>query len=276
MINALCIDLEYWWCSEFLTKYLPEEREDQIVESVIPILELLDRYKTKASFFILGAVAERYPEMVKNIFDKGHEIASHCYSHIMLQNLGKEKFEEELERSVDLLYSITGERPIGFRAPSFSLDNSTIWALEILSRHGFRYDASVFPIKTMLYGVPKAPLHIYRPSMDDITKEDSDGRIIEFPMSIIKLGRNIPIAGGFYLRVLPLWFLKFAIRRVNRAKPAIVYVHPWETYHKTPRLDNISRFSKFVTYHGINSTLEKLECLLREFKFAPVREILGV
>jgi len=276
MINALCIDLEHWWCNEFLTKYLPKEKEDQTVESVMPILELLDKYKTKASFFVLGTVAEQHPEVVRTIFDKGHEIASHAYSHKMLHSLGKERFEEEISRSVDLLYSITGEKPIGFRAPSFSLDNSTIWALEILIKYGFKYDASIFPIKTMLYGVPRAPLYPYRPSVADITKEDPDGEIIEFPMSVLKLGLNIPVAGGFYLRVLPLWFLRFAIRRVNKARPAMIYVHPWETYPKTPRLDNMPRFSKFVTYYGINSSLKKFQRLLQEFKFAPVRDILTI
>lgn len=276
MINALCIDLEHWWCSEFLTQYLPQKKEDQIVESVMPILELLDKYETKATFFILGTVAEQHPEIVESICDKGNEIASHGYSHKTLYELGKEGFEEEIKKSVALLEAMTGEKPIGFRAPSFSIDNSTKWAFEVLTKYGFKYDASIFPVRTMLYGVPKAPLHPYRPSMDDITEENPNGEIIEFPMTVLKLGINIPVAGGFYLRVLPFWFVRWALRRINKERPAIIYIHPWETYPKTPRLKNIPAFSKFVTYYGIDHTLQKFQRLLQEFKFAPVREVLGI
>lgn len=272
----MCIDLEHWWCSEFLTKYLPEEKEDQILQSVMPLIDLLDKHKTRATFFVLGTVAEQHPDMVKSIYDKGHEIASHAYSHKTLYELGKEKFEEEIEKSVSLLESITGEKPIGFRAPSFSIDNSTKWAFEVLVKHDFKYDASIFPFKTNLYGMSKAPLPPYKPSWDDVSKEDPNGKIVEFPMTVLRLGINIPVAGGFYFRVLPLWFLKFAIRKINKTRPAIFYIHPWEAYPKTPRLKNISWFSKFVTYWGINSALQKFEHLLREFKFAPAKEVLDI
>lgn len=274
MINALTIDLEPWYASEFLTKYLPEEKDDQIEEAVRPILDLLDRYKTKATFFVLGIVAERHPEMVRQVYDKGHEIASHAYSHKTLHELGESRFEEEIKRSVELLWSITSKKPIGFRAPSFSINNSTKWAFRILEENGFRYDSSIFPIKTMLYGVPNAPLRRYRPSMADVAQENPDGRIIEFPVTVFKLGRNIPVAGGFYLRVLPLWFLRFAIARVNKTRPAVIYVHPWETYSKTPRLSGVPLFSRFITYCGINSALRKLEGLLKEFEFKPLCEFL--
>lgn len=273
-MNALTIDLEPWHASEFLAKYLPEEKDDQIEEAVRPILELLDKNKTRATFFVLGSVAEKYPEVVREIYDKGHEIASHAYSHNTLDKLGETKFEEEIEKSVGLLESITGEKPIGFRAPSFSINNSTKWAFKILKDYAFKYDSSIFPIKTMLYGVPNAPLHPYRPSMNDVAQHDPDGDIIEFPMTVFKLGKNIPVAGGFYLRILPLWFLKLAIKRVNKNRPAIIYVHPWETYPHTPRL-KIPLFSKFVTYYGINSALKKFEGLLKTFKFTPVSEVLN-
>ena len=274
MINALTIDLEPWYVSEFLTKYLPEEKDDQIEEAVRPILDLLDRYKTKATFFVLGIVAERHPEMVRQVYDKGHEIASHTYSHKTLYELGESRFEDEIKKSVTLLESITGEKPIGFRAPSFSINNTTKWAFEILREYGFKYDSSIFPIKTRLYGVPDAPLYPYRPSIDDVSQEDSDGEIVEFPLSVFRFGGNIPVAGGFYLRVLPLWFLRFAIARVNKTRPAVIYVHPWETYSKTPRLSGVPLLVRFVSYHGINSALRKLEGLLKEFEFKPLCEFL--
>jgi len=270
MLNALSIDLEYWWCSEFLTKYLPEEKEDLIIESVNPLLELLDKYNTRATFFVLGTVAEKYPDLVEEIYRKGHEIASHAYSHKTLYELGKEGFEEEIKKSRNILSKYN---PLGFRAPSFSINNETKWAFEILERYEFRYDSSIFPIKTMLYGVPDAPLNIYRPSKNDITKHDPDGKIIEFPMTTVKFIKNIPIAGGFYLRVLPLWFIKWGIRKVNKNRPALIYIHPWEISSKTPRL-KIPLFSRFVTYYGISSALKKLEELLKEFKFKPIKDVL--
>jgi len=270
MINALSIDLEYWWCSEFLKRYLPEKREDLIIESLNPLLSLLDEYNTKATFFVLGTVAEKYPEIVEEIYEKGHEIASHLYSHKTLYELGREGFEKEIRKSINILSKYS---PIGFRAPSFSIDNSTGWAFEVLEKYGFKYDSSIFPIKTMLYGVPSAPVYIYKPSKDDVAKHDPNGRIIEFPLTIFEFGKNVPIAGGFYLRILPLWFLKFGIKKINKNKPAVIYIHPWETYPGTPRL-KVPLFSRFVTYYGINSALKKFEALLKKFEFKPIREVL--
>ncbi|MCD6572939.1 MAG: polysaccharide deacetylase family protein [Thermoplasmata archaeon] len=274
MVNALSIDLEYWWCSEFLKKYLPEDKnelDDLIFDSLYPLLELLDKHNTKATFFVLGMVAEKYPQLIEEIYKKGHEIASHAYSHTTLYELGREGFEEEIKKSINILGKY---KPIGFRAPSFSINNSTKWAFEVLEKYGFKYDSSIFPIRTMLYGVPNAPVHIYRPSKNDVTKHDPDGQIIEFPLTIFRcLGKNIPIAGGFYLRVFPLWFLRWGIKRINRNRPVVIYIHPWETYPKIPRL-KVPLFSRFVTYYGINSALKKFETLLKEFEFKPIREVL--
>lgn len=273
MKNALVIDLEHWYSNEFLTEYLPSEKVDQDIEAVMPILDLLDKYNVRATFAVLGTFAERHPEIVEYVFNKGHEIQSHAYSHKTLHELGKDAFEDEVKRSIYLLESITGQGPLGFRAPSFSIDNSTKWALEILEKYGFKYDSSVFPIKTMLYGEPRAPLNIYRPSKEDVTKHDSRGGIVEFPMTVLNFGVKIPISGGFYLRILPIWFVKLGIRHVNRKRPAIVYIHPWETYPYTPRL-KLPIFSKFIAYYGISTSLSKLEILLNEFQFSSIKEVL--
>jgi polysaccharide deacetylase family protein (PEP-CTERM system associated) len=256
-----------------LTEYLPTEKVDQDLEAVKPILDLLDKYSLRVTFCVLGTFAERHSELIKYIHDKGHEIQSHTYSHKTLHELGKDAFEDEIIKSVNLLESITGEKPIGFRAPSFSIDNSTKWAFEILEKYGFKYDSSIFPIKTMLYGEPKAPVNIYRPSKNNVIINDPNGNIVEFPMTVINFGTNIPLAGGFYLRVLPLWFLKFGIKHVNKKRPAIVYIHPWETYPKTPRL-KLPLFSRSVVYYGINSSLSKLEGLLKKFDFTNIKEVL--
>jgi polysaccharide deacetylase family protein (PEP-CTERM system associated) len=279
MINALTIDLEYWYNPELVRDYYHlhylenKDNQDQIVEAVTPLLNLLDEFKTKTTFFVLGVVAKEHPELIEMIYEKGHEIGSHAYSHKTLYELGKEGFEDEIKLSEELLRQITKEKPIGFRAPSFSIDNSTKWAFEILDKYGFKYDSSIFPIKTKLYGVYNAPLHVYKPSKEDITKEGSDGGIIEFPLTVVKMGRNIPISGGFYLRAIPFWLLVILMRKVNKTRPAVIYVHPWETYSKTPRL-NLPLRSRFITYHRIGSALKKLEGLLRSFKFAPMKEVL--
>ncbi len=277
MNNALSFDLEYWYSAEFVSRHLPSgfRGEDGVMESVTPILELLARYNTRATFFVLGTVAERYPDLIGDIFKRGHEIASHGYSHRMLHDLGREEFAREIDKSVNLLESITGSKPIGFRAPSFSLDNTTSWALEILRQYGFKYDSSIFPIKTPLYGMPDAPRYPYRPSPGDITRDAPDGDFIEAPLTVFRtMGANIPVAGGFYFRVLPLWFLKLALRRVNRSRPAIVYLHPWETLPSTPRLGTMPRWNRLVSYWGMNSALRKLERLLPEFDFKPLGELL--
>lgn len=273
MINALVVDLEHWYSPELLKGYLPTETIDQTPDSIAELLKLFDEYNVKVTFAVLGTVAEMYPRLIKELHNSGHEIASHAWSHKTLHELGETAFEEEIKKSVEILRNITSELPIGFRAPSFSIDNSTKWAFNILSKHGFKYDASIFPIKTKLYGVPEASLHIYRPSIENVAKEDPFGKIIEFPMSVLKIGCNIPISGGFYLRVLPLWFLKYAIRKVNEERPVILYIHPWETYSGTPKL-KLPFFPKFVTYYGIESTPRKLEALLSEFKFEPIKNIL--
>ena len=276
MLNALSIDLEDWWCSEFVRTHVPERKEDQTVAATMSLLELLEVNSAKATFFVLGEVADRHPELVKYIHKKGHEIASHGYCHSMLGRLGREGFDLEIKRSVELLSSITGEAPVGFRAPNFSLNTSTGWAFEVLAKHGFKYDSSIFPVKTTLYGVPKAPRHPYRPSFEDITKSDERGCIVEFPPATLAFGATFPVSGGFYFRLLPVWFQKAAIRQINKTWPAVIYLHPWELYAGTPRLRGLSPFARFVTYRGIDRALTKLGVLLRSFTFRPMRDFLNV
>lgn len=271
MDNALSIDLEYWWCNEFMHGFLPDRKREFLSESLNPILQLLEDKRTLATFFILGEVAEKHPEIVEKIYEKGHEIACHSYSHTPLQKLGREEFERELKKTTSLLEKY---HPVGFRAPSFSLDNGTRWALELLIKYGYKYDSSIFPVKTMLYGVPDAPIHIYRPSLNDVSRIDPDSKIIEFPLTVVSFIKNIPVSGGFYLRALPYSFLKTSIRHTNKQRPAVVYIHPWETTRVTPRL-NMPMFSKFVTYYGTGGAFKKLELLLKDFKFKPMREVLN-
>lgn len=270
MINALSIDLEYWWCNEFLTDFLPQDREDLIIESLFPLLDLLERNNVKATIFVLGSVAEKYPQVVEHLFYMGHEIASHAYTHRTLDKLGKKGFIKEIEMSLDLLDSY---HPIGFRAPSFSVTNTTRWFLDVLEKFDFLYDSSIFPVNMILYGVPNAPLWKYKPSKDNIAMNDPDATIIEFPLSVVKIGKRIPVAGGFYLRFFPERFLIWAFNRINRTNPAVIYIHPWETYPGIPRL-KLPVHSRFEAYHGINNSFNKIETLVKKFKFQPVKEFL--
>ncbi|MEA1865126.1 MAG: polysaccharide deacetylase family protein [Euryarchaeota archaeon] len=275
MKNALTIDLEYWHSPELIRGFAPEKRDDLIIKMTMPILRLLDEFGVSATFFVLGAVAEKYPELVAEIHSRGHEIASHAYSHGTLHELGRERFEDEIDRSVRLLREITGDAPIGFRAPSFSIDNATGWAFDVLARYGFKYDSSIFPVTTHMYGVRDAPLGIYRPSAQNVAENDPNGKILEFPMTAFEYALRVPISGGFYLRVLPFSVLKRMIGIVNKERPAVIYLHPWEIVPLMPRL-KLPLQSRFITYHGIKSTRAKLEGLLASFSFAPVREVLGL
>lgn len=276
MLNALSIDLEFWNSGEPYSGYPQKIKEDQIEEALYPLLNLLDKYNTRSTFFILGQVAETHPSLIKEIYDLGHEISSHGYSHKRLHLFEREKFEEDIKESIKILYSITRERPIGYRAPSFSIDNSTKWALKILKNNGFKYDSSVFPIKTRLYGEPNVPLGPYNPSMEDITKIDPTNELIEFPLSVYKfLNRNIPISGGIHFRIIPYQLLRYAIRKINQKRPIIMYIHPWETYPNTPQI-NLPYKMRFVSYYGIDHTLKKFEKLLKEFKFTTIKDVLKV
>ncbi|RLC37332.1 MAG: polysaccharide deacetylase [Candidatus Nealsonbacteria bacterium] len=271
MINALSFDLEYWWCNEFLKEYLPKNKKGLIIESLNPVLSLLNKYNIKATFFVLGKVAEEYPQIIEKIHQRGHEIGSHCYSHKTLFELGKKGFEKEIKKSLRVLEKY---KPIGFRAPSFSMNNSTKWAFEILKKYGFKYDSSIFPIRTKLYGVPNAPLDIYKPSKNDITKDDPKEKIIEVPLTVFNLfGKNIPIAGGFYFRIFPFWFLKRGIRKLEQKRPAILYFHPWETYPDLPKI-KAPLLRRLESRWGTKSVLKKLEKLLQNFQFKPIREVL--
>ncbi|WP_078060443.1 polysaccharide deacetylase family protein [Desulfotomaculum copahuensis] len=271
---ALVIDLEFWHTSEFLREYVPRDYNDMVLDATIPILNLLDKNKTKATFAIVGQLAEKYPDLVRTIYNKGHEVASHCYSHRMLNDLGVNKFEDEIKRSVEILSAITGEQPIGFRAPSFSVTQPTSWVFKILKKYNFKYDASIFPIKTILYGVSNAPLIPYKPNPDNILLNEVNADIIEFPATVMNfVGKLMPISGGFYFRIFPLWFIKYALRRVILQRPIIFYIHPWDLYVDVPRI-NLHFLPKIITYYGLKYAMKKFELLLNEFNFRPIKEVL--
>jgi len=275
-INALSIDLEEWYHSELVGGR--RSPSSQATEATKPILDLLERYQTKASFFVVGEVAKQNPRLIQSIFERGHEIGCHTFSHKLVWDLDESLFREELERFHSVIESILGKIKIkGFRAPCFSIDNRNKWALKVLLDFGYQYDASIFPVKiNPLYGISGAPTQPYRISVEDVTEADPKSPLMEFPMTPLKIGKlKIPIAGGFYLRMFPLPFLTWGLGRINRSQSFLLYFHPWEGYDKTPRF-KLPLYKSVISYYGIGSAHRKLDFLLGHFKFARVDQVLGL
>ncbi len=276
MINALAIDTEEWFHSELLGGQRPPIF--QAPEATQQVLDLLDTFQVKATFFIVGEVAERHPDLVRKIVQKKHEIGCHGFSHHPLWKLDEDLFRQEMRRFHSVMEDILGKVHIkGFRAPCFSLDHRTKWALRVLVDFGYQYDASIFPVKlTPHYGVKGAPIRPYRISLNDVREEDPSSPLIEFPTPPLRFWKfRIPIAGGFYLRLFPSSILHLGLKRINRDQPFLLYFHPWEGFSKTPRL-KLSMLNHFISYYGISSALKKLESLLNQFQFSRVDRVLGL
>jgi peptidoglycan-N-acetylglucosamine deacetylase len=261
------VDLEDWDTSAYLRDYVTgRDTRPKIVEATVPILELLEKHGVKATFFVLGVLAERFPDLIKNIAQRGHEIASHGYSHTPLWNLTQESFRHELITTNLIIEDIVGIKPLGFRAPYASLDSRTSWAINILEQEGFKYDSSIFPMITPLYGVPNAPLCGYKISSKNIYENNPEGKIVEVPFTIFKFGPiKIPCTGGFYGRVLPAPVLKYFFKAINRFRPVNFYFHPWETFADIPKI-KAPLFNKFVSYFNVKSYLRKIEHIVNAAK----------
>lgn len=231
--------------------------------------DLLNRHNLKATFFVVGELAEKHPEIVENIRENGHEIAFHGYCHEPLWNLNSDMLRNEIVR----FNSLIKEKCIGFRAPSFSLSNRTKWALRVLETSGYEYDSSVFPTKTPLYGVWGAPMAPYKPSYENVAEEDENAKLWEFPLLILRLkGVRVPVAGGFYMRFFSVNLIAKAIKKLNeRGSPAVIFFHNWELDPETPRL-RLGLYKYFVTYHKLKETAKKLEYLLSRFEFVGIRD----
>jgi polysaccharide deacetylase family protein (PEP-CTERM system associated) len=280
MRNALSIDLEDWFHAELLRSKLSGSAPQRRVEwAVEPFLHLLQRADVRATFFVVGDVLRHHPALVRRIYEQGHEIACHGWSHRPLWTLEPQRFAWELDEFDRAASQVLDVREvIGFRAPTFSLDGRTGWALDILRRHGYRYDSSIFPGRNYLYGVEDCPALPYRPSAAEVTLDHATEALIEFPMTAYRLGEfRLPISGGFYLRALPGALLRGLLAQVNKGGvPAVLYVHPWEADVHPPQVKGLTLLERFVTHYNAASVLHKLEALLAHFSFAPLREVLGL
>jgi peptidoglycan-N-acetylglucosamine deacetylase len=265
--NILCVDMEDWYHPEYVKHKIVGKPAERITQSAEITLDFLDNLNVKATFFIVGEIAEAHPTLVREISERGHEIGFHGYYHEPLWALDPQRFKLELEKFYTVIKSITGHSCLGFRAPSYSLDNRTKWAIPILKEAGLVYDSSIFPLKTPLYGVPTAPKTPYHPSLTDIAQNDDNEKFTEFPALIYSIaGLKVPAAGGFYLRALPLFVLKKAIEKMNKKGfPAVFSFHPWEVDPETPHL-KLGLSKSFITYHNV-PVIQKLGRLVSAFRF---------
>lgn len=278
MIHALSFDLEEWYHGDLLAPHVPvEQRVSQVREAIRPILELLRSAGVRATFFTVGEVARDHPDLIRELASDGHEIASHTMTHPNLWRLTEAEFRDELEQYRGALAAaLPGQQALGFRAPMFSLDRRTPWVLGVLRDMGYRYDSSIVPVRTPWYGVSGAPLGIYRASLDDPARADAKDGFLEFPLTACALGPvRIPTSGGAYMRLLPYPVFRGLLRRVARQRPFVIYVHPWETYPGTPSYP-LPLIERFGLYTNIRHALRRLERLLHDFSFAPVREVLDL
>lgn len=266
--NYLTIDVEEHFQVSAFEKTVAvsdwDNHESRVENSTSCILSLLEKYHVKATFFVVGWVAEKHPDLVKEIRQAGHEIGCHSYAHRKVYDFTPDQFREDTKRAKDILENILGERVNGYRAPSYSITNKSLWALEILEELGFVYDSSIFPVYHDNYGIPDAPRFEY--NLENSTLK-------EYPISTaLMLGRKVPISGGGYFRLFPYWFTRMGLRSINEkeTQPFMFYLHPWEVDPGQPRFANASLFSKFRHYNNLDKTQSRLEQLLNDFSFGPI------
>ena len=265
--NLLGIDFEDWFHPELIKKYLKDdEKKPKVINGIGKILELLRKNDTNATFFVVGELLEYEPEILDKILENGHEIAFHTMHHTRLNDFNsKEQFLDELKK----FSRLTNNKSKGFRAPTFSLDSSTSWAIKALVENNYIYDSSIVPAKNSMYGHPNAQENPYKISSKSIENQDENAKLMEYPLLVTRfLGKKVPAGGGFYLRTLPMRIIKNAIKEYEKKEiPATFYIHSWElTPEFMPRI-RLSKKDNFITYHNIEKAYDKMEEIIREFRF---------
>jgi polysaccharide deacetylase family protein (PEP-CTERM system associated) len=268
--NALTVDVEDWYHS--ILEIEPAEwpnYEDRVRPATEKLLECLAKRSARATFFVLGHVAEMHPDLVPKIAAAGHEIACHGYAHRLVYQLTCEEFRADLRRALDILRSQTDQPIRGYRAAYWSITRPCAWALDIIAEEGLTYDSSIYPTSTSLYGIPDAPCEPFR------LTTPGGHQLLEFPPSVLPFPiRNLPFAGGIYLRLLPYWLVRWAMRRfVRSGRPALVYIHPPEFDPNKPRLP-MPFANRVLHYARLDALRRKVPRLLEDFSFAPIGEIL--
>jgi polysaccharide deacetylase family protein (PEP-CTERM system associated) len=268
--DALSVDVEDYFHVEAFAENVSREKwpsfPSRVHANCERILEIFEKHGWRATFFVLGWVAEREPALVRKIANAGHELACHSYAHRRVFSLSAEEFRDDLRRARGLIEDSAGVRVVGYRAPTFSILRRSIWALDILAQEGFLYDSSIFPIRHDLYGYPEFPRFLQRIILP------SGREIFEVPMSTIHFaGLNWPVGGGGYLRLLPMLYTSWAIRRLHQRdrQPFILYLHPWELDPGQPRI-NSGWKSRLRHYSGLSGMESRLEVLLKQGRFEPL------
>lgn len=274
IVNAMTVDVEdYFQVSAFeghVSRTEWTSFESRVCRTTDRLLQLFDEAGVVGTFFVLGWVAERFPDLVRRIAAHGHEIASHGYAHRQVHDQTPAEFAEDLRRARGVLESVSGRPVLGYRAPSYSITTRSMWAFDVLVDQGYAYDASVFPIHHDRYGIPQSPRHPYR-----VNREA--GSLWELPGSTVRIGgQNLPIGGGGYFRLLPYAWTRRGIAHVNRneGKPVMFYLHPWEIDPDQPRMGG-PLLSRFRHYRNLHKTEARLVRLLNEFKFGTALSMLS-
>ncbi len=266
-MNLLGIDFEDWYHPELVEQFIPKnKRIPTMFKGLDKILELLKKYEIKATFFVVGELLYSNPEILDKILADQHEIGFHTMKHTRLDSVN---FKPIFKKEIKEFGKLTSGKSIGFRAPTFSINKKSSWIIDELVNNNYRYDSSIIPAKTRLYGMPNAEKVPYKITSKNLEKNNEDGKLIEFPLLVTKiLGKTIPTAGGFYLRSLPLKIIKNSIK--NNEKKEMVssfYIHSWElTPEYIPKM-KLPLKNRFITFYKIEKTFSKMEQLFKEFKF---------
>jgi len=270
--NAMTIDVEDYFQVSAFARHISRNHWDhlpcRVERNIDRILALLDEKNVHATFFTLGWIAKRYPQVVRNIIDNGHELASHGYSHLRASDQSPGEFQDDITRSKKLLEDLGGQLVIGYRAPSFSICNRNLWALDTLQEAGYRYSSSIYPIHHDHYGMPDAPRFKFR--------HRGQSGLVELPATTVNLfGRNFPASGGGYFRLFPYHLSRWLMKRVNHVdqQPCIFYFHPWEIDHEQPRQANIGIKTHFRHYVNLARTESRIRSLLRDFNWGRMDHI---
>ncbi len=271
-VNVMTVDVEDYFQVSAFEPYIRRDSwgrlECRVEPNVDRILQLFDRHGVKATFFTLGWIAERYPQMVRRMVAQGHELASHGWSHVRVTQQDQDAFRQDIVRTKALLEDVSGQEILGYRAASYSIGADNLWALDVLRETGHLYSSSIYPIRHDLYGMPEAPRFAFRPS---------EGGFLEFPVTTFRIAnKNLPCGGGGWFRLVPYAGMRWAIRRVNRVdgESAIFYFHPWEIDPDQPRQAGIDAKTRFRHYLNLERMESRLDRLLGDFSWGRMDEVL--
>lgn len=271
--NAFSVDVEdYYQVGAFVNTISPDRWSDwefRAKTNTEKILSQLEKAGVKGTFFVLGWIAEKSPQIVKDIVKAGHTLASHGFAHQLVYSQTEAEFREDVRKTRALLQDVSGQPILSYRAPSFSITPKTPWAHRVLVEEGYQYDSSVFPIHHDLHGNPNAPREIHR-------IETESGSLLEFPPAVLRCcGQNIPTGGGGYFRFFPYAITRKMLQSLNaKGRPFVFYLHPWEVDPEQPRIPGAPLKSRFRHYLNLGKTAARLERLLQDFSFVPMETVL--